>query len=150
MGNSSRSGGTVNGDVVIRRPVQEVYRFYRDFANLPAFIGDVVAVEEVAENTYRWVVAGPFGTRISLRVTITEQHVDRLIRYQSDGVLHGRWELSFTPDPAGGTLVREQLVMPLGVLGRAALAVIGKFPDREVAANLTMLKQVLEGGDGIH
>jgi hypothetical protein len=40
--------------------------------------------------------------------------------------------------------------MPLGVLGRAALAVIGKFPDREVAANLTMLKQVLEGGDGIH
>jgi len=39
--------------------------------------------------------------------------------------------------------VRERLVIPLGGIGRAALALIGKFPDREVAANLTMLKMLL-------
>jgi hypothetical protein len=44
--------------------------------------------------------------------------------------------------------VREQLVVPLGAIGRAVLALIGKFPDREVAANLTRLKQLLEIGDG--
>jgi uncharacterized membrane protein len=143
-------GDTVTGDVMIRRPLQEVYRFYRDFANLPAFLGDVVAVQQVADTTYRWVVAGPFGTRIPLTVTITEERVDRLIHYQTKGPMPcGRWELSFTPESdAGGTRVREQLVIPLGVVGRAVLALIGKFPAREVEANLTMLKQVLEAGHG--
>jgi uncharacterized membrane protein len=147
---SLRLGDTVTGAIVIRRPVREVYRFYRDFANLPRFLGDVVAVEQVADTTYRWVVAGPFGTRIPLTVTITEQRVDRLIRYQTGGpLLHGRWEVSFAPDSdAEGTRVREHLVIPLGVIGRAALALIGKFPDREVAANLTTLKRLLEAGHG--
>jgi uncharacterized membrane protein len=145
---SLRLGDTVTGDVVIHRPVQEVYRFYRDFANLPRFLGDVVAVEQVADKTYRWAVAGPFGTRIPLTVTITEERVDRLVRYQTSGPLpHGRWELSFAPESdASGTRVREQLVIPLGVMGRAVLALIGKFPHREVEANLTRLKQVLEAG----
>jgi hypothetical protein len=43
--------------------------------------------------------------------------------------------------------VREQLVVPLGAIGRIMLAVIGKFPDREVPANLTRLKQLLEATD---
>jgi uncharacterized membrane protein len=142
---SSRLSDTVTGDVVIRRPVREVYRFYRDFTNLPGVLGDVVAVEQVSDTAYRWVVAGPLGTRVPLTVTITEQSVDRLIRYRTSGVLHGQWELSFAPDPdTGGTRVREQLVLPLGVVGRAALALIGKFPDREVTANLTTLKRLLE------
>jgi uncharacterized membrane protein len=53
----------VTGEAVIRRPVHVVYDFYRDFANLPRVLGDVVAVEQVAGMTYRWTVAGPLGTR---------------------------------------------------------------------------------------
>jgi hypothetical protein len=82
-----------------------------------------------------------------MTVTVTEQRVDQLIRYQTGGPgpLRGRWELSFAVDAgSGGTRVREQLVVPMGAIGRAALALIGKFPDREVAANLTRLKQLLE------
>jgi uncharacterized membrane protein len=135
------------GVVVIRRPVHEVYGFYRDFANLPRFIGDIAAVAPVADRTYRWVVAGPFGTRIPLRVRITDERVDHLIRYRSCGppLLRGRWELSFDAD-GGDTRVTERLVVPLGALGPAALALIGKHPDREVAANLTALKRLLEAG----
>ena len=133
---SARLGDTVTGEVVIRRPVQDVYRFYRDFANLPAFLGDVVAVRQITDTTYRWVVTGPFGSRLPLTVTITEERVDRLIRYRTTGPLpHGRWELSFTAGTdARSTRVREQLVIPLGVVGRAVLALIGKFPAREVEA----------------
>jgi uncharacterized membrane protein len=144
---SAGAGGTVTGDVLIRRPVHEVYRFYRDFTNLPRFLGDVVAVQQLTDTAYRWVVAGPFGMRIRLRVTVTEQRVDRLIRYRTSGLLplHGRWEVSFAPESdAATTRVREHLVIPLGAVGRAVLAVIGKFPDREVKANLTTLQQVLE------
>jgi uncharacterized membrane protein len=48
-----RLGGTVTGEVVIRRPVRAVFGFYRDLTNLPRFLGDVVAVEAVGETTYR-------------------------------------------------------------------------------------------------
>jgi uncharacterized membrane protein len=147
---AARLGGTVSGEVVIHRRPHDVYRFYRDFTNLPRFLGDVVAVRQLTGTTYRWVVAGPFGARIPLTVTITEQRVDRLIRYRTGGPLpYGRWELSFTPESdAGGTRVREQLAIPLRAIGRAALALLGKFPDREVAANLTKLKQLLEADHG--
>ena len=146
-----RRADTVTGEVAIRRPVQDVYRFYRDFPNLPRFLGDVVAVEQVADRTYRWTVAGPLGTRVPVTVTVTEQQVDHLIRYETSGpaLLRGRWKLAFAPDTdAGGTRLREQLVVPLGAIGRVLLAIIGKFPDREVAANLARLKQLLETGDG--
>ena len=142
-----RLAGTVTGEVVIRRPVQVVYSFYRDFTNLPRVLGDVVAVEQVAGTTYRWIVAGPLGSRLPMTVTITDQRVNELIRYQTGGPgpLRGRWELAFAVDAgSGGTRVREQLVVPMGAIGRAVLALIGKFPDREVAANLTRLKQLLE------
>jgi hypothetical protein len=36
--------------------------------------------------------------------------------------------------------------VPLGKLGRAALGLIGKSPDREVPSNLHRLKQVMESG----
>ena len=127
-----RLAGPVTGEVVISRPVQVVYGFYRDFTNLPRVLGDVVAVEQMAGMTNRW--------------TITEQRVNQLIRYQTGGPtpLRGRWELTFAVDTgSGGTRVREQLVVPMGAIGRAVLALIGKFPDREVAANLARLKQLL-------
>ena len=82
-----------------------------------------------------------------MTVTVTDQRVNERILYQTGGPgpLRGRWELAFAVDAgSGGTRVREQLVVPIGAFGCAALALIGKFPDREVAANLARLKQLLE------
>jgi uncharacterized membrane protein len=137
----------VTGEVVIERPIQEVYGFYRDFSNLPRFLGDVVAVQQVTHTRYRWVVEGPFGARVRFPVVVTDEQKDRLLRYRSGGppLLRGRWELSFVEEAgAGSTRVRERLLLPLGALGRAALGLAGKFPQREITANLAGLKRLLE------
>ena len=73
----------------------------------------------------------------------------RLIRFQTRGPapLRAQWRLDFAADQDGrATRVREQLTMPLGALGRSMLALIGKFPDREVRDDLNRLKQLLESG----
>ena len=44
------------------------------------------------------------------------------------------------------TEVREVMKAPLGKLGRAALALIRKFPAEELTANLRRLKEVMETG----
>jgi uncharacterized membrane protein len=76
------------------------------------------------------------------------RRVSQLIRYQTRGpaLLRARWQLEFAAgDDAATTRVREQLTVPPGRIGRTLLALIGKFPGREVEANLNRLKEVLEG-----
>jgi uncharacterized membrane protein len=41
----SPDDNTITSSVVIRRPVEQVFNFYRDFENLPSFLGDVMKIE---------------------------------------------------------------------------------------------------------
>jgi uncharacterized membrane protein len=137
---------TIEASVIIQRPVEEVFAFYRDFRNLPRFLGDVMAVEQIDPVTSRWTIQGPFGIRAHWTTTVTEERPNELIRFETAGP-RSYWEIHFAPGPqAGSTEVREVMKAPLGRLGRAALALIGKFPAEEVSANLHRLKQVMETG----
>ena len=135
--------------VIIQRPVDEVFSFYRDFKNLPAFLGDVMAVETLSPLKSRWTVQGPLGIRVNWTVKITEERTNELIRFEtlSASALKTRWEIHFAPGPAAGqTEVREVMAVPLGRVGLAVLALIGKIPAGEVPSNLHRLKQLLEEG----
>src|SRR3954453_8127300 len=50
---------TIEQRVIIQRPVQSVYEFYRDFHNLPTFLGDVMKIEQTGPATSRWTIQGP-------------------------------------------------------------------------------------------
>lgn len=135
--------------MTIRRPVEEVFRFYRDFRNLPRFLGDVMAVDPVGPATWRWVIQGPLGIRLRWTVKVTEERANELIRYETVSLpaLKASWEIHFAPGAGPGeTEVRELMKTPLGRLGRAALALIGKLPAEEERSNLHRLKELLETG----
>jgi uncharacterized membrane protein len=136
----------IESTVTIHRPVEEVYRFYRDFRNLPRYLGDVMAVEPIDSVTSRWTIQGPLGVQVHWIITVTEDRPNTLIRYRAAGS-RSVWEIHFSEGrEAGSTDVREVLRSPLGHFGRAALALIGKLPEKEVAANLLRLKQLMETG----
>ena len=140
---------TVTASVVIRRPVNEVFGFYQDFRNLPRFLGDVMEVEQVDPTTWHWTIQGPLGVRAHWTVRVTEKRANECIRYETvtSPALKTTWQIYFTPaSTTGETTVREVLKVPLGSLGRAALALIGKFPAQESPANLHRLKELLETG----
>ena len=140
---------TIEASVTIHRPVAAVFAFYRDFTNLPSFLGDVMAIEQIGLATYHWTIQGPLGIRANWKIRVTEERANELICYETvtAPVLRTYWEIHFVPgsDP-GETEVREVMKAPLGRLGRAALALMGKFPAEEVRANLHRLKQVMETG----
>jgi uncharacterized membrane protein len=144
-----RGDDTIEASVTIRRPVGEVFGFYRDFKNLPSFLGDVMAVEQTGPGTSRWTIQGPLGLRANWTIRVTEERTNKLIRYETAPLagLRTYWEIHFAPGSgAGETEVREVMKAPLGRLGRAALALIGKFPAEEASANLRRLKEVMETG----
>ena len=140
---------TIEASITIHRPVDEVFRFYRDFQNLPSFLGDVMAIEQIGPATSRWTIQVPLGIRAHWTIRVTEERTNELIRYESvtPPALRTYWEIHFTPRSEGSeTEVREVMRAPLGRLGRAALALIGKFPEEEVSSKLHRLKQVMETG----
>jgi uncharacterized membrane protein len=145
----SPDDNTIEASVTIQRPVDTVFGFYRDFRNLPRFLGDVMAVEQIGPATSRWTIQGPLGIRAHWTIRVTEERPNELIRYETvtSAPLRTYWEIQFTPaGEAGETRVRERMKAPLGRLGRTALALIGKFPAQEVSSNLHRLKQLMETG----
>jgi uncharacterized membrane protein len=144
-----RDENRIEASVTINRPVEQVFSFYRDFRNLPSFLGDVMAVEQIGPATSRWTIEGPLGIRANWTIRVTEERTNELIRYETVTlpVLRTFWEIHFAPgSEAGETVVREVMKAPLGRLGRVALALIGKFPAEEVFSNLQRLKEVIETG----
>jgi uncharacterized membrane protein len=144
-----RDDNTIEGCVTIQRPRDEVFTFYRDFQNLPSFLGDVMEVEQIGPATSRWTIQGPLGLRAHWTIRVIEERANELIRYEtvtSTGLVT-RWDIHFdTGSDAHETNVREVMKPPLGRLGRVALAMIGKFPAEEVSANLHRLKEIMETG----
>jgi uncharacterized membrane protein len=115
-----------------------------------------MAIEQIGPASFRWAKQGPLGSiRVTWTIRVTEERTNDLIRYETvtPPGLTTRWEIHFAPVPesgapvpeSGDTVVRE-VMKPFGKLGRAALALIGKFPAEEVSANLRRLKQVIERG----
>jgi uncharacterized membrane protein len=142
----AHTSDVIEASVIIQRPVEEVFAFYRDLRNLPSFLGDVIAVEQIDPTTYRLTIQGPLGIRAHWRTMVTEERSNELIRYETSGP-GTSWEIHFAPGhEPGSTEVRELMKAPLGKVGRVALALIGKFPAEEVTANLHRLKQKLETG----
>jgi uncharacterized membrane protein len=139
---------TVEATVAIHRPVEEVFAFYRDFRNLPSFLGDVMTVEPIDATTSRWTIQGPLGVQVHWTIEVTEERANELIRYETaTSTLKTYWEVHFTRTPdSRETRVREIMKTPLGGVGRAALALMGKPPAEEVEANLQRLKEIMETG----
>jgi uncharacterized membrane protein len=144
-----RNENTIEGRITIKRPVEKVFEFYRNFKNLPSFLGDVMAIDDTGPATSRWTIQGPLGIQGRWTIRVTEERTNELIRYEtaSSPALRTYWEIHFTPgSTAGETEVHEVMKAPLGRLGRAALALMGKFPAEEVSSNLRRLKEVMETG----
>ena len=145
----SSAKNQIEATVTIQRPVNEVFAFYRDFRNLPKFLGDVMAIEPTGPALSRWTIEGFFGIRVHWTTEVTEERMNELIRYETatSSATKTHWEIYFSPGAEPGeTQVREVMKAPGGRLVTDALALIGKLPAQEVSANLHRLKQLMETG----
>jgi uncharacterized membrane protein len=149
----SRGQGTkVEERVTINRPVVEVYRFWRNFENLPRFMDHLEAVTVVDDTHSHWVAKGPAGTRVEWDAVIHHEFDDELIAWRSlpGSEINNAGSVHFTPTTDGmGTEVRVVLSYepPAGKLGVAFAKLLGEEPSKQVADDLRRLKQVLDTGD---
>jgi uncharacterized membrane protein len=144
----------VKETITVRRPPEEVYRFWRDLENLPRFMRHLEAVQVTGERRSHWKAEAPAGRTVEWDAEIVEDRPNELIAWRSlEGAdVRNSGRVRFRPAPGGqGTEVQVELRYdpPGGTPGKTVATLFGKEPGQEVHGDLRRLKQVLEAGEVI-
>lgn len=138
--------------ITVNRPVDDVYAFWHDFANLPTFMYHLDFVEMTSDTRSRWTAKGPGDMHVEWEAETVVDIPDQLLAWGSvDGTgVENSGSVHFSTAPAGqGTEVSVELEYkpPAGTLGVAVAAMLGEAPGRQLRDDLRRFKQVMETGD---
>ncbi|MEO3747749.1 SRPBCC family protein [Plantactinospora sp. B5E13] len=138
--------------VTINRPVDEVYRFWRDFENLPRFMYHLESVRADGDGRSHWTVRAPGGRRVEWDAEIVEDRLSELISWRSvkGARVPNTGRVRFIRAAGGrGTEVRVDLAYapPGGAVGRAIATLFGEEPRQQIRDDLRRFKQVIETGE---
>ncbi len=148
-------GIQVDKNITVARPPEEVYRFWRDFSNLPRFMAHLESVQVLDDRRSRWKAKAPTGTTVEWDAEIVEDREGESIAWRSlqHADVHNWGSVRFSPAPGDrGTEVRVQLRYepPGGALGAIVAKLFGEEPGQQVAGDLRRFKQVMELGEVVH
>lgn len=145
-------GDTVVGRAVtINRPVDEVYGYFRDFANLATFMENVERVDVIDRQRSHWVVRAPAGKTVEWDATVTEERENALIAWTSaeDADVPNSGRVEFRDAGARGTVVTATIVYdpPAGVIGKIIAKMFQREPAIQARRDLRRFKQLMETGE---
>jgi uncharacterized membrane protein len=143
-------GVIVEESVFIRRPVEDLYRFWRNLENLPRVMQHLESVERVTDTISRWRASGPAGLSVEWNAEIINEVPNKVIGWRSiegsDVVSAG--SVNFEKG-RGGTRVRVRLQYspPGGKTGDALARLTGHDAATEIRKDLKRFKTQVESGE---
>ncbi len=147
-------GTKVEKSVTVDRPAAELYRFWRNFENLPRFMNHLESVHVTGERRSHWVAKAPAGTTVEWDAEIYNEKEGELIAWRT---LEGSQVASAGSvrfeEAAGGRGTTVRVVMkydpPGGALGAAVARLFGENPEQQISEDLRRFKQLMETGEPI-
>ena len=149
---SGDRGIHVRESIRVEKPIEEVYRFWRQLENLPRFMENVIEVTQQGNGRSHWVVRGPAGMNVEWDAEIINEIENSLIAWRSlpgpDVVHAGSVKFERGRNGSGTQLsVHLQYVPPAGQLGALVASAAGRAPARTIRQDLRRFKQLLEAGE---
>ena len=150
----SRHPRTVVRSVTVNRPVEELYRFWRDLENLPRIMPHLESVETRGGSTSHWVARAPLNSRVEWDADIVEDRPNEVIAWRSleGSSVRNAGTVRFQPAPGDrGTEIRVEMEYdtPGGPIGSVVALLSGEEPRQQVSDALRRFKQVMETGEPI-
>lgn len=147
-----RRGIHIEHAVTINRGKEELYRFWRNFENLPRFMRHLVSVTDTGSGRSHWKAMAPAGATVEWDAEITEDRPNELISWRSlpGADVRNAGTVTFMQAPGNrGTEVRVDLEYrpPAGKLGTMVAMLFREEPGQQVHDDLRNFKQVLEIGE---
>jgi uncharacterized membrane protein len=137
---------------ISKPPRDQLFAFWRDFTNLPAFMDNVEHIELLDKDRSRWTIKAPGGTTIALETEIVREREGELIAWRfteaSDIAAEGR--VAFRDAPGGRGTEVELIIAykpPLGRAGQAIARLLQREPALQARRDLRRFKMLMETGE---
>ena len=141
-------GVKIEQAIVVNRPVEDVYRFWRRLENLPRIMRHLESVEEEGNRSH-WVAKGPMDVPVEWDAEIITERENELIGWRSlpGSTVATAGSVHFTETPIG-TEVRVTLKYepPAGKIGAAIAKLFGRDADQQISEDLEKFKSMMEKG----
>lgn len=146
-------GTLIEQSVIINRPPNELFQFWRQFDNLPRFMDNLESVTVLDERRSHWVAKGPVGTRVEWDAEVHNEIENELIAWRSlpGADVDQAGSVHFVPAHGRGTEVRViiRYAAPAGVAGDAVAHILGAAPEQQIGDDLRRLKQVMDARETV-
>jgi len=143
------NGIKVQKAINIFAPIDEVYRFWRNFENFHLFMDHVREIS-VQGDISTWKVTGPADSSYEFKARVTQDIPNQLIAWETlpESQVHSAGFVRFDENRDGSTRVSVQMsyVPPVGALGHAVAQLFGVDPRQAMHDDLMRLKSLLEEG----
>ena len=152
-GDGVQTGGIhVKRAITVGLPVEDVYRFWHNFENLPRFMRHLESVSVIDARRSHWKAKGPAGMTVEWDAEMVEDRPNELIAWRSvqDADVDNEGSVQFRRAPGGrGTEISVDLRYdpPGGKLTAALAKLFHEEPGIQVQDDLHRFKQVLEVGE---
>lgn len=150
----SERGIHVEQSFLINKSPEELYRYWRNFENLPRIMSHLERVTVQDDRRSHWVVKAPrlAGGSVEWDAEITADEPNSRIAWRSVGNadVENAGEIRFTPAMADrGTDVHVYMdyIPPAGRVGKWISTLLGENPSRVVREDLRNFKRIMEIGE---
>ena len=142
----------VEKTVTINKPVEELYRFWHNFENLPHFMKHLKSVTVISDKRSHWIANAPLGASVEWDADIINEQENHLIAWASvEGAdIDNSGFVRFQPATGGrGTEVKVVIEYnpPGGGLGAFVAKLFGEEPEQQVGDDLRRFKMLMEAGE---
>ncbi|MEH2408318.1 SRPBCC family protein [Nostoc sp.] len=142
----------VEKTVTINKSVEELYRFWHNFENLPTFMKHLKSVKVYNEKRSHWIANAPLGNSVEWDAEILEDRENEFISWASvEGAdVDNSGFVRFKKAPAErGTEVKIVLEYnpPGGALGATVAKLFGEEPEQQIGDELHRFKMLMEAGE---
>lgn len=146
-------GIKVEESITIMRSPDDLFRFWRNFENLPRVMSHLKSVKSEGTQRSHWIATGPLGTTYEWDAEVYNERPNEMIAWRSIGSseVDTAGSVHFTRPPGGrGTLVRVILKYdpPAGKVGAAIAKLFGQEPGAQIREDLRRFKENMEAGEG--
>jgi uncharacterized membrane protein len=155
-GRRGNLGVKIERELSIEEPAEKLYRFWRDFRNLPTIMPNVESVTVLSDTRSHWVVKGPMGTKLEWDALVINDKPNELIAWRTEGTrVESAGSVRFESRPDGSTLVRVALQYspPGGEVAHMISTLFGEDPGARIDEDLARLKEAMgrahEDRDGL-
>lgn len=142
----------VGRTVLINKPRAELFAYWRNFSNLPAFMDNLERVEALGEGKFNWVIKAPLDQKVSVITEIASEVEDQSIAWQStaESEIKTNGKVEFADAPSGrGTIVTLEIAYqpPAGAVGRIIAKLFAREPNIQARQELKRFKMLMEAGE---